>query len=50
MQLRVFEHGVERLSDEELLSLILGNRQSARALLSNYPDIYDLSVREAQEF
>jgi DNA repair protein RadC len=49
-QLRLFEHGVELLSDEELLSLILNSKQSAQGLLANYSDIHRLSVREEQEF
>ena len=48
--LRVFEHGVELLTDEELLSLILGNQQTAQTLLKHYSDIHDLAVREEQEF
>jgi len=48
-QLRLFEHGVELLTDEELLSLILGNKPAATALLTNYSDIHGLAVREEQE-
>lgn len=49
-QLRLFERGVELLSDEELLSLILGNQQSAQSLLTTYSDIHRLAIREEQEF
>lgn len=49
-QLRLFEHGVELLSDEELLSLILDNKLAGTALLTTYPDIHNLAIREEQEF
>ncbi len=46
----VFEGGIDQYSDEELLSLIVGCKKSARELMSSFTDIHALAVREEQEF
>ena len=48
-QLRLFVHGIALLNDEELLTLILNNKDAANHLLKHYSDIQDLAIREAQE-
>jgi hypothetical protein len=49
-QLRLFENGVELLTDEELLSLIVGNQQSARAYWQTMPLFMKLLSEKPRSF